>query len=58
MKTYKLIIKINNNNEVESIKETIEASERCLEVDGVELTEYMDLESISLLHDVNDIGIA
>ena len=58
MKTYKLIIKINNRNEVEDIKETMTFDEDCLEVDGVELTDYMDIEAKSLLEGVRDIGIA
>ena len=58
MKTYKLIIKINDNEEIESIKETMTSDERCLEVDDVELTDFMDAEGVELLKDVNVIGIA
>jgi hypothetical protein len=58
MKTYKLVIKINNRDEVESIKETMVADERCMEIDGIELKDFMDAETISLLHDVSEIGIA
>ena len=58
MKTYKLIIKIDAKNEVKSIKETIVSDERCLEVGDIEITDYMDEDSISLLQDVHEIGIA
>ena len=58
MKTYKLIIQIDDKDEVKSIKETIVSNELCLEVGDVELTDYMDDESISLLQDVYEIGIA
>ena len=58
MKTYKLVIKINDKEEIESIKETMTSSERCLEVDDVEITEFMDAESVKLLKDVSVIGIA
>ena len=58
MKTYKLIIQIDDKDEVKSIKETIISNERCLEVGDVELTDYMDEESIGLLQDVYEIGIA
>ena len=58
MKTYKLIIKINDREEIEDIKETITFHEDCLEVDGVELTDFMDVEAKSLLEGVRDIGIA
>ena len=58
MKTYKLIIRINNHDEVEDIKESMEYDERCLEVDDVELTDFMDNEAVSLLKDANVIGIA
>jgi hypothetical protein len=58
MKTYKLIIKINSKNEIEDIKETIIFDQDCLEVDGMELTDFMDVEAKSLLEGVRDIGIA
>jgi hypothetical protein len=58
MKTYKLIIKINNREQVESIKESMSYDKDCLEVDGQELTDFMDKDSISLLEGVRDIGIA
>tara|TARA_R100001594_G_scaffold148617_1_gene204238 strand:- start:1059 stop:1235 length:177 start_codon:yes stop_codon:yes gene_type:complete len=58
MKTYKLIIRINDKDQIEDIKETMTSDERCLEVDDVELTDFMDLETISLLKDVNSIGLA
>tara|TARA_Y100001963_G_C6690954_1_gene404609 strand:- start:453 stop:629 length:177 start_codon:yes stop_codon:yes gene_type:complete len=58
MKTYKLIIKIDDKNEVQSIKETMVSDERCLEVGDIELTDFMDEESIGLLQDANEIGIA
>jgi nicotinic acid mononucleotide adenylyltransferase len=58
MKTYKLVIKINNHDRIESIKETMTSDERCLEVDDVEITDHMDVDTISLLKDVNIIGLA
>tara|TARA_Y100001963_G_scaffold123819_1_gene174101 strand:- start:32 stop:208 length:177 start_codon:yes stop_codon:yes gene_type:complete len=58
MKTYKLIIRINNKDEIEDIKESMTLDERCLEVDDVELTDFMDSDAISLLKDANTIGIA
>jgi hypothetical protein len=58
MKTYKLVIKINNHDEIQSIKESMTSDEKCLEVDDVEITDHMDLEAISLLKDVNVIGLA
>ena len=58
MKTYTLVIKINDNEEVESIKETMTSEERCLEVDDMELTDFMDAEGVALLRDVSVIGIA
>ena len=58
MKTYKLIIRVNDNEEIEDIKETLVLNEKCLEVDDVELTDFMDLEAISLLKDANMIGLA
>ena len=58
MKIYKLIIKVNNHDEIESIKETMTSDEKCLEVDDVEITDHMDLEAISLLKDANVIGSA
>ena len=58
MKTYKLIIRVNDKEEIEDIKETMMCDEKCLEVDDVELTDFMDLEAISLLRDANMIGIA
>ena len=58
MDTYKLVIKINNHDEIQSIKESMTSDEKCLEVDDVEITDHMDLEAISLLKDVNVIGLA
>ena len=58
MKTCKLVIKINNHDEIQSIKESMTSDEKCLEVDDVEITDHMDLEAISLLKDVNVIGLA
>ena len=58
MKTYTLVIKINDNEEVESIKETMTSDERCLEVDDMELTDFMDAEGVALLRDVSVIGFA
>ena len=58
MKTYTLVIKINDNEEVESIKETMTSDERCLEVNDMELTDFMDAEGVALLRDVSVIGIA
>ena len=58
MKTYKLIIKINDKEEIESIKETMTSDERCLEVDDMELTDYMDAKGVELLRDACEIGIA
>jgi|TARA_Y100001973_G_C5207570_1_gene342746 tRNA(His) 5'-end guanylyltransferase len=58
MKTYKLIIRVNDQDEIEDIKESLEFDERCLEVDDMELTDYMDNDGVSLLKDANVIGIA
>ena len=58
MKTYKLIIRVNDQDEIEDIKESLEFDERCLEVDDMELTDFMDAEGVALLSDVSVIGIA
>jgi hypothetical protein len=58
MKTYKLTIKINDKEEIQSIKETLVSDERCLEVDDVEITDHMDAKGVELLRDACEIGIA